>query len=152
AANLIEAAGGRTLTEREAKEVLALYGIPVVGERVALNVDEAVNAAALLGYPVVLKVESPDLPHKTEAGVVRLNLRNADEVRTAYELVIARAGSDTSAPDRRGPGADNDAARHRDGGGCAHRSAVRPIGGGRARRHPGRAAAGYHLVTSPSDT
>ena len=78
---LIAAAGGRTLTEREAKEVLALYGVPVVGERVAQSVDEAVNAAGSLGYPVVLKVESPDLPHKTEAGVVRLNLRNADEVR-----------------------------------------------------------------------
>ncbi len=88
---LIEAAGGRTLTEREAKQVLALYGVPVVGEHVAQGVDEAVNAAGSLGYPVVLKVESPDLPHKTEAGVVRLNLRNADEVREAYQTIMARA-------------------------------------------------------------
>ena len=95
---LIAAAGGRTLTEREAKEVLALYGVPVVGERVAQSVDEAVNAAGSLGYPVVLKVESPDLPHKTEAGVVRLNLRNADEVREAYQTIMARANAVTPPP------------------------------------------------------
>ena len=95
---LIAAAGGRTLTEREAKEVLALYGVPVVGERVAQSVDEAVNAAGSLGYPVVLKVELPDLPHKTEAGVVRLNLRNADEVREAYQTIMARANAVTPPP------------------------------------------------------
>ena len=89
--SLIAAAGGRTLTEREAKAVLALYGVPVVGERLANSADEAVNAAAALGYPVVLKVESPDLPHKTEAGVIRLNLRNADEVRAGYDAVMANA-------------------------------------------------------------
>jgi acetate---CoA ligase (ADP-forming) len=98
ASQLIAAAGGRTLTEREAKEVLALYGVPVVGERVAQDEDEAVNAAGSLGYPVVLKVESPDLPHKTEAGVVRLNLRNADEVRDAYQTIMARARAVTPPP------------------------------------------------------
>jgi acetate---CoA ligase (ADP-forming) len=98
ASQLITAAGGRTLTERKAKEVLALYGVPVVGERVAQDEDEAVNAAGSLGYPVVLKVESPDLPHKTEAGVVRLNLRNADEVRDAYQTIMARARAVTPPP------------------------------------------------------
>jgi acyl-CoA synthetase (NDP forming) len=88
---LIAAAGGRTLTEREAKEVLALYDVPVVGEKLVNSDDEAVNAAQGLGYPVVLKVESPDLPHKTEAGVIRLNLRSADEVRAAYQMVMANA-------------------------------------------------------------
>jgi acyl-CoA synthetase (NDP forming) len=91
AAALIAAAGGRTLTEREAKEVLALYGVPVVGERVVQSADDAVSAAGSIGYPVVLKVESPDLPHKTEAGVVRLNLSSADEVREAYQTIMARA-------------------------------------------------------------
>ncbi len=95
---LIAAAGGRTLTEREAKAVLALYGVPVVGERLAQTVDDAVNAAASLGYPVVLKVESPDLPHKTEAGVIRLNLRSADEVRAGYAAVMANADKVTPAP------------------------------------------------------
>ena len=78
--------------------MLALYGVPVVGERVAQSADEAVNAAGSLGYPVVLKVESPDLPHKTEAGVIRLNLRNADEVREAYQTIMARANAVTPPP------------------------------------------------------
>jgi acetyl-CoA synthetase len=91
ARTLIQAAGERTLTEREVKAVLALYGVPVVGERLAGSSGDAVNAAAALGYPVVLKVESPDLPHKTEAGVIRLNLRDADEVRSAYQTVMANA-------------------------------------------------------------
>jgi acetate---CoA ligase (ADP-forming) len=88
---LIGGAGGRTLTEREAKEVLAHYGIPVVGERLAQTADDAAKAATALGYPVVLKVESPDLPHKTEAGVIRLNLRDVDEVRAGYAAVMANA-------------------------------------------------------------
>jgi succinyl-CoA synthetase beta subunit len=78
--------------------VLALYDVPVVGELVAQSVDEAVNAAGSLGYPVVLKVESPDLPHKTEAGVVRLNLRTPDEVREAYQTIVARANAVTPPP------------------------------------------------------
>ena len=88
---LIAAAGGRTLTEREAKAVLALYDVPVVGERLAHSVADAVNAADVVGYPVVLKVESPDLPHKTEAGVIRLNLLDAEAVRAGYAAVMANA-------------------------------------------------------------
>ena len=98
ARSLISAAGGRTLTEREAKQVLALYGVPAVGEIVAQSMGEAVNAAGSLGYPVVLKVESPDLPHKTEAGVVQLDLGNADEVRQAYQTIIARANAASPPP------------------------------------------------------
>ena len=94
----IAAAGGRTLTEREAKSVLALYDVPVVGERLATSAEEAVNAAAGLGYPVVLKVESPDLPHKTEAGVIRLNLADADAVRAAYDAVMANAAAVSPPP------------------------------------------------------
>jgi acetate---CoA ligase (ADP-forming) len=92
AARRLIAAGGATLTEREAKDVLALYDVPVVGERLVQSGDEAVDAAAALGYPVVLKVESPDLPHKTEAGVIRLNLRTAGDVRAGYAAVMANAG------------------------------------------------------------
>ena len=98
AKRLILAAKGQTLTEREAKQVLALYGVPVVGEHLAQSVDEAMNAAGSLGYPVVLKVESPDLPHKTEAGVVRLNIHSADEVRAAHQTIMAKANAVTPAP------------------------------------------------------
>jgi acyl-CoA synthetase (NDP forming) len=91
ARRMIAASKGRTLTEREAKAALALYGVPVVGERLVQSADEAIAAADALGYPVVLKVESPDLPHKTEAGVIRLNLRNAHDVRAGYDAVMVNA-------------------------------------------------------------
>ena len=91
AAALLAASGERTLTEREAKAVLALYGIPVVQEHLAQSADDAVRHAQATGYPVVVKVESPDLPHKTEAGVIRLNLRNEAELRDAYAAVMANA-------------------------------------------------------------
>jgi acyl-CoA synthetase (NDP forming) len=95
---LIAAASGATVTEREAKEILALYGVPVVGERLTQTADEAVSAATALGFPVVMKVESPDLPHKTEAGVIRLNLRTEAEVRTGYAEVMANAAKVSPAP------------------------------------------------------
>lgn len=82
---------GKSLSERESKELLAAYGIPVAGDQLVTSVDEAVNAADKMGYPVVLKVDSPDILHKTEAGIVRLNLGNADEVRTAYTEILERA-------------------------------------------------------------
>lgn len=91
AAALIKAAKNTTLTEREAKQVLATYDIPVVEERIVHSPDAAMRAAQDLGLPVVLKVESPDLPHKTEADVVRLNLRTEAEVRTAYEEILRNA-------------------------------------------------------------
>ncbi|MFL5281666.1 MAG: acetate--CoA ligase family protein [Rhodopila sp.] len=98
AAALIATARGKTLTEREAKAVLALYGVPVVGERLVQSAAEATAAADTLGYPVVLKVESPDLPHKTEAGVIRLNLRNAEEVRAGYQAVMTNADKVSPTP------------------------------------------------------
>lgn len=91
AAALINAAKNTTLTEREAKQVLATYGIPVVEERIVHSPDAAMRAAQDLGLPVVLKVESPDLPHKTEADVVRLNLHTEAEVRAAYEEILRNA-------------------------------------------------------------
>ncbi|MFO1327177.1 MAG: acetate--CoA ligase family protein [Rubrivivax sp.] len=86
---LIEVSPHATLTEREAKAVLALYGVPVVSDRLVQSAEEAVATAG--DDVVVLKVESPDIPHKTEAGVVRLNLRGADAVRRAFDAVMANA-------------------------------------------------------------
>jgi acetyltransferase len=73
------------LTEFEAKEILAAYGIPTVETRVARSPDEAVEFADRIGYPVVLKLDSETITHKTDVGGVRLNLQNTDEVRRAYE-------------------------------------------------------------------
>jgi acyl-CoA synthetase (NDP forming) len=98
AARLIDASPNATLTEREAKEVLAAYGVPVVREVLVNSADDAASAAAQVGMPVVLKVESPDIPHKTEAGVLRLNLKSEAEVRAAYEEVMRNAHAVSPAP------------------------------------------------------
>jgi acetyltransferase len=88
---IVRGAEGRALVEREAKSLLALYGIPVTRERLTTSADEAVAAAGEIGYPVVLKIESPDIAHKTEAGGVLLRLADASAVRDGYEQVIANA-------------------------------------------------------------
>ena len=85
------AEAGATLTEREAKRVLAAYGVPVVGERLAKSVDEALAAARALGYPVVMKAEAPSILHKTELDVVRLGIGNEAELRPAYAEIVANA-------------------------------------------------------------
>jgi acetyltransferase len=77
-------ASGRTeLNELEAKALLAAYGIPVVATRSVDSVEEAVAAADQIGYPVVLKVLSPQISHKSDVGGVALDLVDADAVRTA---------------------------------------------------------------------
>ena len=91
ARELVRAAAGRALTERESKEVLALYGLPVTREILARSADDAVGAAEAIGWPVALKVESPDLLHKTDAGAVRLNVEDADALLDGYEEIVANA-------------------------------------------------------------
>src|SRR5260221_94883 len=83
------ARSGVRVTEREAKAVLACCGVPVIGERLAHDVDQAVAAAQDFGCPVALKLESPEIAHKTEAGVIRLDLRDAAAVRKAYAEILA---------------------------------------------------------------
>ncbi len=85
----VRAAGRSILTEVESKRVLSCYGIPVVEPRVALSESAAVQAAEEIGYPVVLKLLSETLTHKSEAGGVRLNLCNPLAVRQAYQAIKA---------------------------------------------------------------
>jgi acetyltransferase len=76
--------GRLLLTELESKQVLSLYGIPTVETRVAASEDEAAAIAAKLGFPIVLKVYSETITHKTDVGGVKLNLRDEAAVRAAY--------------------------------------------------------------------
>ena len=85
---LLAGRAGETLSEGASKALLASYGIPVTREKLALSEDEAVQAAAAIGYPVVLKAESAAIPHKTEAGVVHLALADGHAVREAYRNIL----------------------------------------------------------------
>ncbi|MEE9914162.1 MAG: acetate--CoA ligase family protein [Deltaproteobacteria bacterium] len=86
---------GRTaLTEAEAKQVLNLYGVPVVKECVAKTPEEAAGLAESLGFPVVLKGLGTKLTHKTERGLVHLNLKDREEVIDAAQAIAQSAGPD----------------------------------------------------------
>jgi acetyltransferase len=76
------------LGEVRSKELFADYGIPTVPARVAHSADEAVLLAEQLGYPVVLKILSPDISHKTDVGGVALNVAGADSVRSSYTRIM----------------------------------------------------------------
>lgn len=78
----------KVLSEYEARRVLVEFGIPVVEGEIANTVEDAVRIAKVMGYPVVLKINSPDIPHKSDVGGVRLNLGNEREVREAYAQII----------------------------------------------------------------
>ncbi len=83
------AAGRSALTEVEAKAVLAAYDIPVVDTRIAASPEEAGRLAAEIGFPVVVKVLSHDLTHKSDVGGVRLDLRTCAAVEDACRAIIA---------------------------------------------------------------
>ena len=85
------AAAGPVLTENQAKALLAGYGIPRPPEALASSADQAAAAAAGIGAPVALKVQSPDITHKTEAGAVALRVEGEAAVRDAYARVLANA-------------------------------------------------------------
>jgi len=85
----VRAEGRTLLTEDESKELLATYGIPITETVVALTVEEAVVAADRIGYPVVVKLYSHTISHKTDVGGVQLNLKDAAAVRQAYASIQA---------------------------------------------------------------
>jgi acetyl coenzyme A synthetase (ADP forming)-like protein len=82
--------GGAQVGEVEAKEILRAYDFNVLGGQLARTGDEAVEIADRLVYPVVLKISSPDIIHKSDFGGVRINLANAEQVRDAFDLMMLR--------------------------------------------------------------
>ena len=80
--------GAAALTEHDSKRILARTGIPMTREGLAESPEQAVEIAAGLGHPVALKLQSPDVPHKSDAGGVHLGAANAEEVEAAYRGVV----------------------------------------------------------------
>jgi acetyltransferase len=82
---------GRVLTEADSKTILGAAGLPVTRETLARNADEAARMATAIGFPVALKIQSPDIPHKSDVGGVHLGARSADDVRVAAQRVLDNA-------------------------------------------------------------
>jgi len=83
--------GRKALLETEAKAVCMEYQIPVTTFKLAKSEEEAVGLAEEIGFPVVLKIVSPDIIHKSDAGGVKVNLKNVEEVRSAYGKILENA-------------------------------------------------------------
>jgi acetyl coenzyme A synthetase (ADP forming)-like protein len=82
--------GQAQVGEVEAKEILRAYDFNILAGQLARDADEAVEVAERIGYPVVLKISSPDIIHKSDFGGVRVNLANAEQVRDAFDLMMLR--------------------------------------------------------------
>ncbi len=83
--------GRKILTEVESKQLLEEAGIPTAHARLATSRDAAVQAAREIGFPVVLKVVSPQITHKTDVGGVKLDLKSPEEVAAAFDEIMAAA-------------------------------------------------------------
>jgi acyl-CoA synthetase (NDP forming) len=90
---IIEEAKGKglsSLSEYEAKKILRAYGIPITEEMLAHSLEEAMAMARGIGYPIAAKLVSPDIPHKTEAGVIALNIHSEEQLREKYREILKR--------------------------------------------------------------
>ena len=90
--------GGEILSENVSKAFLEAYEIPVTKPQAARTADEAVEVARRVGYPVVLKIHSPDITHKTDVGGVMLSLGSDEKVRSAFERITTRPSSNGPTP------------------------------------------------------
>jgi len=88
----VRSEGRVSIGDTEAREVLEAYGFPIPQSRLAETPEEAIEFAEEMGYPVVLKIASPDILHKTDVGGIKLNLGSPDDVRDAFDLIVYRAG------------------------------------------------------------
>src|SRR5262245_27755360 len=87
----VKAAGRTALTAPEAKKVCDAYGIPLPKEAMATSADEAAGAAQEIGFPIVMKIVSADILHKTEAGGVKIGVADANAARAAYDDILKNA-------------------------------------------------------------
>ncbi len=140
------------VSEHAAKRILADYGIGVTQEELATSQAQALAIAKRIGYPVALKVQSPDISHKTEAKAVRLGIASDQELASAYDEVLAqRARVPQGRADRRRAGAGNGRGRRRGDPRRHQRSAVRPGGDVRAGRDFRRGAEGRRVPPRAGD-
>jgi len=86
--------GRNTLSEFESKQVLAAHGIPVTKEILVNDLKGLMDATRKIGYPLVLKGCSSDIAHKTEKGLIKVDIRNREEARSAFEEIRAHMGTD----------------------------------------------------------
>ncbi|HAK96833.1 MAG TPA: acyl-CoA synthetase [Planctomycetes bacterium] len=84
--------GLRLIGEQDAKDILQAYGVYTAAGDTAHTTQDAVRIANRIGYPVVMKIASPDISHKSDVGGVKIGLRNAQEVEDAFELMMLRVG------------------------------------------------------------
>jgi acetyltransferase len=80
-----------SIGDSEARQILTAYGLQIPQSEIAATPEEAVEIANQIGYPVVLKIASPDILHKTDVGGVKVGLSNAEQLQDAYELMVYRA-------------------------------------------------------------
>lgn len=85
--------GRKTLSEYESKQLLAAYGIPVTREILISDREQLIPAAKEIGYPVVLKGCAPEISHKTEQDVIRVDLRSDDDLSKAYQEIVSHMDS-----------------------------------------------------------
>lgn len=83
--------GRDALTEIEAKKVFTLYGLPVTTTELSKSEDDAAQLARKIGYPVVMKIVSPDILHKSDAGGVKVNIKDETSLREAYKTILKNA-------------------------------------------------------------
>ena len=88
------ASGRTTLSEYESKKLIAGFQVPVAREQTAQGLESVLSRAEELGYPVVLKACSDQLQHKTERGLLEVNIRNAEELEIAYQRILNNLAGD----------------------------------------------------------
>ncbi|GAB4555130.1 MAG: acetate--CoA ligase [Anaerolineae bacterium] len=87
----VRADGRVSIGDSESRDILSAYGLRIPRAKLAATADEAVTIAGQIGYPVVLKIASPDILHKTDVGGVKVGLNSANDVRDAFDLIVYRA-------------------------------------------------------------